>query len=185
MKEKQCANLQTFSVLPNLPGLHKMLEPTLKIRQSSIWYAGPLGWWDKRLIVQASDVPSIFFHNFLQNSLQKSFQFIFSFFYKFTKIKIKSFECPKSIRNYEKNTAWNIRRLDNQSFVPSTQRITEGSRLMRISLLQFFKKIHKFALCEFMPYALGYFVSLVQFFWLFLLMCILAIANFFKKQKLH
>ena len=40
--------------------------------------------------------------------------------------------------------------------------------LLRISLLRFFKKIHKFALSEFMPYALGYFISLVQFFWLFL-----------------
>ena len=85
MKEKQCPNLQTFSVLPNLPGLHKVLEPTLKIRQSSISYAGSLGHWDERLIDQVSDVPSIFFHN-----------------YKFTKIKIKSFECAKSIRNYEK-----------------------------------------------------------------------------------
>ena len=76
MKEKQCPNLQTFSVLPNLPGLHKVLEPTLKIRQSSISYAGSLGHWDERLIDQASDVPSIiFFHNFLQNSLQKSFHF--------------------------------------------------------------------------------------------------------------
>ena len=36
--------------------------------------------------------------------------------------------------------------------------------LLRISFLRFFKKIHKFALCEFMPYALGYFISLVQFF---------------------
>ena len=26
-------------------------------------------------------------------------------------IKINNFECPKSIRNYEKNNAWNIRRL--------------------------------------------------------------------------
>ena len=43
------------------------------------------------------------------------------FFYKFTKIKIKSFECPKSIRNYEKNNAWNIRHLVNESFVPTTQ----------------------------------------------------------------
>ena len=40
--------------------------------------------------------------------------------------------------------------------------------LQRISLLRFFKKVHKFALCEFMPYTLGYFISLVQFFWLFL-----------------
>ena len=60
----------------------------------------------------------IFFHNFLQNSLQKLFQFIL-FFYEFT--KIKSFECPKFIRNYEKNNAWNIRRLVNESFVPATQ----------------------------------------------------------------
>ena len=36
--------------------------------------------------------------------MQKSFQFIFLFFffYKITEIKIKSFECPKSIRNYKK-----------------------------------------------------------------------------------
>ena len=41
---------------------------------------------DDHLIDQASDVPSIIlFH--------KSFQFIF---YNFTKIKIKSFECPNS-----------------------------------------------------------------------------------------
>ena len=63
-----------------------------------------------------------FFHNFLQNSLQKLFQFIFLFFYKFTKIKIKSFECPKPISNYKKNNAWNIRRLVNDSFVPANQR---------------------------------------------------------------
>ena len=36
-------------------------------------------------------------------------------------MKTKSFECPNSIRNYEKN-AWNIRRLIDESFVPSTQR---------------------------------------------------------------
>ena len=41
---------------------------------------------------------------------------------------------------------------------------TEGSRLMQISLLPFFKNFYKFGLCEFMPYALGYFISLVQFF---------------------
>ena len=56
-----------------------------------------------RLIDEASDVPSIIsFHNFSQNSLEKSFQFIFLFFHNFAKIKINSFECPKSIRNYEK-----------------------------------------------------------------------------------
>ena len=83
-----------------------------------------LGCWDERLIDQVSDVPSIiFFHNFLQNSLQKSFQFIFLLFHNFTKNKVKSFECPKSIKNYEKkDNAWNIRRLVDSSFVPSTQR---------------------------------------------------------------
>ena len=61
-----------------------------------------------------------FFHNFLQNSLQN---FFLNFFYNFTQIKTKSFEGPKSIRNYEKNNAWNIRRLVDESFVPLTQRI--------------------------------------------------------------
>ena len=46
--------------------------------------------------------------------------FLYSF-YQITKMKIKSFECPKSIRNYEKNT-WNISPLVNKSFVPSAQR---------------------------------------------------------------
>ena len=36
-------------------------------------------------------------------------------------MKIKSFECPKSIRNYGKKT-WRVRRFDDKSFVPFTQR---------------------------------------------------------------
>ena len=59
------------------------------------WVAGTNDSSTKCLMFQVL----FFFHNFLQNSLQKSFQFIFLFFYKFTKTKIKSFECPKSIRN--------------------------------------------------------------------------------------
>ena len=76
------------------------LHICLKIRQSTIWYAGLLGRWDKWLVDQASDVPSIFFfHNFLQNSFQRSFQFIYFYFYcNFTKVKIKSYECSKSKR---------------------------------------------------------------------------------------
>ena len=75
----------------------------LEIRQSTMYYAGLLGRRDKRIIDQASDVPNIiFFHDFLQNSSQKSFQFIFLFFYKITKIKIKRFECPKSIKSIRK-----------------------------------------------------------------------------------
>ena len=41
-------------------------------------------------------------------------------FYKITKLKIMSFECHKSIRNYEKNTL-NVRRLVAESFVQSAQ----------------------------------------------------------------
>ena len=37
-------------------------------------------------------------------------------------MKINTFERPKSIRNYKKNNAWNIRRLVNESFVPANQR---------------------------------------------------------------
>ena len=50
--------------------------------------------------------------------------FIYFFFSKFTKINTKRFECPKSIRNYEKNNACNIRRLVDESFVPATQQMS-------------------------------------------------------------
>ena len=40
-------------------------------------------------------------------------------------MKIKSFECPKSIRNHEKNNSWNIRRMVNESFVPATQQTSK------------------------------------------------------------
>ena len=94
-----------------------------QIQQSKIYYDGSVARWDKRLIDQASDVPSIiFFLNFLQNSLKKSFQFIFLFFKNFMKIKIMGFDCLKSIRNYEKKNAWNIRCLVDEAFVPETQR---------------------------------------------------------------
>ena len=53
-----------------------------EIRQSKINSPRSLGRWDKWIVNQASDVPSIiFFHDFLQNFLQKSFQFIFLSFY--------------------------------------------------------------------------------------------------------
>ena len=79
-----------------------------------------MGRWDKRLVDQASDVPGIiFFHKILQNSLEKPFEFIFLFFYKITKMKIKSFECPKSVRKYDKkilgtSDAWSTSRLSHR-----------------------------------------------------------------------
>ena len=77
--------------------------------------------WDEQLSNQGADAPSIIlFHN----SLQKSFDFNILFSNDFT--KIKSLECPRSIRNYEKSNAWNIRHLVNESVSPIhpvTQRI--------------------------------------------------------------
>ena len=46
---------------------------------------------------------------------------LFSFFYEITKIKIKSFECPKSVKNIWTNTTWNIRLLVDDLFVPSSK----------------------------------------------------------------
>ena len=46
---------------------------------------------------------------------------IFLFSYKITKIKIKSFESPKSIKKYQKKYTWNIRFLVDDSFVPSSK----------------------------------------------------------------
>ena len=49
-----------------------------------------MGLWDKQIIDQASDVPSIilFFQNFLQNSLQNPLKF-FLIFLLLTKMKMK------------------------------------------------------------------------------------------------
>ena len=81
-----------------------------------------LGRQDERLIDQVSDVPSIIF--FFIISCKILCENCFNLFsYKFTKIKRKSFECPKSMRNYRKNNAWNIRHLVDKSFVLANQRI--------------------------------------------------------------
>ena len=50
----------------------------LKIRQSPIYYTGLLGRWDKRIVDQESDVPSIiFFILFTDLGYSKLFNFIF------------------------------------------------------------------------------------------------------------
>ena len=74
----------------------------------------------KRLMFQVL----FFFHKILQNSLQKPFQLFFLFFYKITEMKIKSFECPKSIRNYEKkilgtSDGWSTSRLSHWPSEPA------------------------------------------------------------------
>ena len=58
----------------------------------------------KWLVDQASDVPAITFFFIISCKIlcKNSINLFFYFLYKFTKMKIKSFECPKYIWNYKK-----------------------------------------------------------------------------------
>ena len=92
--------LLNFFFSPNL-----IFHSSMSFKNPSIfniirWVAGSMRQTTHRPSVWCSKY--FFFHNFLQNYLQKLFQFISLFSYKFKKIKILSFEWPKSIRNYEK-----------------------------------------------------------------------------------
>ena len=62
-----------------------------------------------------------FFIKSCKNLCKNPYIFLY-FLYKITKMKIKSFECPKSIRNYAKKNTWNVRPLVNESFIPIPQR---------------------------------------------------------------
>ena len=75
------------------------------------WFAGTNDSATKSLTLQVL----LFFHNFLQNC----FILFFYSFYEFTKIKIKSFECPKSITNYKKNNAWSTSHLSRRTSKPA------------------------------------------------------------------
>ena len=83
------------------------------------WFAGSLGqmtWW-----------PSVWcskYYFLFIISCKILFKIRFNLFLnRFTKIKIKSFECHKSIRNYKEDNACNIRCLVDNSFVPTNQLI--------------------------------------------------------------
>ena len=84
------------------------------------WFAGTNDSSTKRLMFQVCII--FFFIIFCKILGKNRFNLFFNFFYKFTKIKMKSFEWPKSMRNYKKNNPWNIRRLVDESFVPANQR---------------------------------------------------------------
>jgi hypothetical protein len=75
------------------------------------WLAGPMGQTTCRPNIWCSK-HYFFFHN--THSI-----YFFIFFIKL-QMKIKSFECPKSISNYERNTR-NVRRLVKEIFVPSAK----------------------------------------------------------------
>ena len=118
-QSKDCVFSTTFL-------LHLTLSKSFIIHfcWSKVQYTGLLGRWDKELVDQAYDVPSInFFHKILQNYLQKSF------------------ECPKFMRNYSKKNTWNVRHFIDESFVPSAQRtkvlycrLTDFKLLTRVSI---------------------------------------------------
>ena len=108
----------TISSLIKNEWLLSLIQKSDNLQYNTVgcWVAGTNDSSTKHLMFQ---VYIFFFHNFLQNSLQKSFQFIFLFFYNFTKIKIKSFECSKSIRNYKKNNAWLTSHLSQRTSEPA------------------------------------------------------------------
>ena len=95
-----------------------------------------LGRWDKWIVDQASDVPSIFFFKILCNILCKNPFNLFSYFsYKITKIKIKSFECLKSIKSMKKNT-WTLGRRFVCPIVQANQRnILQNDRFYIILII--------------------------------------------------
>ena len=84
------------------------------------WLAGSMGQTTHQPSVWCSKYYLFFIISF--KILCKNCSIYLLIFYKFTKIRIKSFECPMSIKYYEKIDAWNIRRLVDKLFVTSTQR---------------------------------------------------------------
>ena len=101
----------------------KVVENKIRCLKSDNLQYNTMVRWNKWLVDQASDVPSISFFiiscKFFAKILPIDF---FIFFYKFTKIKVKSFECPKSIRNYKKkmlgtSDAWSTSHLCPQTSV--------------------------------------------------------------------
>ena len=74
-------------------------------RQANVWYS------------------KYFFFSMISCKIlcKNPFNLFFHFFYIITKIKIKSFECTKSIKSIKIDNTWNIRLLVNDSFVPSSK----------------------------------------------------------------
>ena len=100
--------------------------------------------WVAWMMGQTNRQPSVwcskyhFFSWFLAKFFAKILSIYFLIFYKITKIKIKNFECPRSIRNYEKKNTWNVKRLVDDSFVPLAQQTSyildwQMSKLWRLS----------------------------------------------------
>ena len=91
--------------------------------QFDTWFAGPMGQTTRRPSIWYSKYHYLFVKS-CQILCKNSFNLLFLFFYKITKIKIKSFECPKAIRNYEKkiletSDAWSTSRLSHRPSKPA------------------------------------------------------------------
>ena len=100
------------------------------------WTDGTNNSSTKRLMFQVLS----FFIKSCKSLSKNPFNSSFNFFHRITKIKIKSFEFPKSIKNYKKNNTRNVRHLVSESFVPSAQRT---SILYCRKFLKNFRKISK------------------------------------------
>ena len=95
-------------------------EP-LEFIQFSIQYAGSLGCWDKRLVECL--MFQVFFSKFLATFFAKILSIYFLNFYNFTIIKIKNFECTKSIKKLWKkilgtSDTWSTIRLSHRPSKP-------------------------------------------------------------------
>ena len=90
----QLGNLQALWAKPDLS----------KFRQSTIYYAGLLWWWDKRIIGQESDVPSIVFFNTIYRlrALKTLYLYFCNFILKKMKKMIERIFAKNFARNHEK-----------------------------------------------------------------------------------
>ena len=116
---RSCVLLLLFATLFLSNTDHR--APLSKIHQSTIYYAGLLGGWDKRIVDQESDVPSIIFLIlFIDLGISKLFFFIFVILYrKNWKMNWKGFWKEFCKILWKKNSSWNNRRLVDELFVPS------------------------------------------------------------------
>ena len=84
------------------------------------WVAWTMGQTNRRQSVWCSKY-YFFFMISCKILCKNPFNFFSYFFFKIKKIKIKSFDCPKSIKSIKRNNTWNIRLLVDNSFVPSSK----------------------------------------------------------------
>ena len=102
----------------------RKMPPIFEIRQSTIYYAGLLGRWYKRIVDQESDVQSVTFsYTFYRLRVLKTHYFYFCNFIYIKKInKLIGFLQRILEEIMKKNNTWNIRHLIHDSVVPLSKR---------------------------------------------------------------